>query len=149
MQCSYCSLNMSTYTDAAMQYAGRGAGLLEMNANSGELAFQLKSVREAKVDAHMCSKYFRLGVIRIVCCAAQGGVRGLLAMGANFGELAFELESAREAEARVTRHAREIAAQLSERARKEVRNLPFPKCASLSCSVEPMPTNICPDSAAS
>lgn len=119
-----------------------------MNANSGELAFELKSARQAKIDAHMCSKYLRLGIIMIVCCAAQGGVRGLLAMDANFGELAFELESAREAEARVTRHAREIAAQLSERARKEVRNLPFPKCASLSCSIEPTSTNTCPDSAA-
>ena len=57
----------------------------------------------------------------------QGGVRALLAMDANFGELVFRAESAREAEARVTRHAREIAAQLSERARKEVRKLPFPK----------------------
>ncbi len=65
--------------------------------------------------------------ITVVFCAWQGGVRGLLAMDTNFGELAFELESAREAEVRVTRHAREIAAQLSERARKEVRNLPFPK----------------------
>ena len=54
-------------------------------------------------------------------------MRALLAMDANFGELVFRAESAREAEARVTRHAREIAAQLSERARKEVRKLPFPK----------------------
>lgn len=104
-----------------------------MDANFGELAFELESAWQAKTNAHMYSKSYRWDNIRIVCCAAQGGVRGLLAMDANFGELAFELESAREAEARVTRHAREIAAQLSERARKEVRNLPFPKCASLSC----------------
>ena len=119
-----------------------------MNVNSGELAFELKSARQAKVKARMCSKYTRLGIMKIVRCAAQGGVRGLLAMDANFGELAFELESAREAEARVTRHAREIAAQLSERARKEVRYLPFPRCASLSCSVESTSTKSCPDSAA-
>lgn len=60
-------------------------------------------------------------------CSVQGGVRALLAIDANFGELAFERESAVEAEARVTRHAREIAAQLSERARREVRKLPFPR----------------------
>ncbi len=59
----------------------------------------------------------------------QGGVRALLAIDANFGELAFERESAAEAEARVTRHAREIAAQLSERARREARKLPFARCA--------------------
>ena len=117
-----------------MQCAGGVRGLLEIDANFGELAFELESAWQAKTNAYMCSKYYRLDTTRIVCCAAQGGVRGLLAMDANFGELAFELESAREAEARVTRHAREIAAQLSERARKEVRNLPFPKCASLSCS---------------
>ena len=41
-------------------------------------------------------------------------------MDANFGELVFRAESAREAEARVTRHAREIAAQLSEAALPQV-----------------------------
>ena len=61
------------------------------------------------------------------CVLPQGGVRALLAIDANFGELAFERESATEAEARVTRHAREIAAQLSERARREARKLPFPR----------------------
>ena len=63
----------------------------------------------------------------VLLCASQGGVRALLAMDANFGELLFRAESAREAEARVTRHAREIAAQLSERPRKEVTQLHSPQ----------------------
>ena len=93
-----------------------------------DLASQCGLLRQClEVSGRRCFSTSSQDGLNNNCWGAQGGVRALLAMDANFGELAFELETAKEAEARVTRHAREIAAQLSERARKEVRKLPFPK----------------------
>ncbi|CAK0783736.1 hypothetical protein CVIRNUC_006935 [Coccomyxa viridis] len=77
-----------------------------------------------------------VGEMQLTAEQLKGGVRALLAMDANFGELVFRAESAREAEARVTRHAREIAAQLSERARKEVRKLPFPNLQAAQAALD-------------
>ena len=60
--------------------------------------------------------------------AGQAGLRGLLAGSTSFGELAFGAEGGVDAEDRVTRRTREVAAQLAERVRKEMRALPFPTC---------------------
>ncbi len=58
----------------------------------------------------------------------------LLAGSASFGELAFGREGGAEAEDRVTKRTREVAAQLAERVRKEMRWLPFPTYAlAISC----------------
>ena len=44
--------------------------------------------------------------------------------------MVFAAGSGAEAEERITKRAREVAAQLAERARKETRLLPFPTCVA-------------------
>ncbi len=61
--------------------------------------------------------------------AWQAGLRSLLACSTSFGELAFAEGTGREAEEAVTRRTREVAAQLAERVRKEIRMMPFATCA--------------------
>ncbi len=58
-------------------------------------------------------------------------MRGLLANGNGFGEVVFAAGTGADAEGRITKRAREVAAQLAERVRKETRLLPFPTCVTL------------------
>lgn len=63
-------------------------------------------------------------------------MRGLLANGNGFGEVVFAAGTGADAEEQITKRTREVAAQLSERARKETRLLPFPTCVA-RCSLLP------------
>ncbi|EIE25017.1 hypothetical protein COCSUDRAFT_40379 [Coccomyxa subellipsoidea C-169] len=64
------------------------------------------------------------------------GLRGLLANGSGFGEVVFAAGTGADAEGRITKRAREVAAQLAERVRKETRLLPFPTLASAQAALD-------------
>ncbi|BDA41254.1 probable mitochondrial proton/calcium exchanger protein at C-terminar half [Coccomyxa sp. Obi] len=66
----------------------------------------------------------------------KAGLRGLLASGNGFGEMVFAAGSGAEAEERITKRTREVAAQLSERARKEIRLLPFPTTSAAQAALD-------------
>ncbi|CAL8462025.1 g1556 [Coccomyxa elongata] len=66
----------------------------------------------------------------------KAGLRGLLASGNGFGEMVFAAGRGAEAEERITKRTREVAAQLSERARKEIRLLPFPTTSAAQAALD-------------
>ncbi|KAK9908964.1 hypothetical protein WJX75_005261 [Coccomyxa subellipsoidea] len=77
-----------------------------------------------------------VGEMQLTAEQLKAGLRGLLANGNGFGEVVFAAGTGADAEEQITKRTREVAAQLSERARKETRLLPFPTLAAAQAALD-------------